>query len=341
MHHAKRADKRSRALSQAHASTITDPAVFERELEAEVAALPGTIHTLIFSSELLASRRTPEALAQLKALLDRFCDGYRIVCYMRRQDQQLVSRYSTLIRGRRTASDPLDSGADGLDYAEILEAWEDVFGFAAIAPRIFERGELHGDDVVVDFLTSIGARHHQPDGAEPERNASLVPAAQELLRLLNEDDRLSQPQMVQVRRSAMQGFVNQRFAGPGRLPSRAAAIEHFAAYQASNEAVRRRWFPERQALFSDDFSRYAEAATPAPSEGEILKVATAVIGHLLEVIAKSPARPGAAAERGGKPGKRKPEGKQRRSPAERVSMKAARAERKRDPTARSAQGKTA
>jgi hypothetical protein len=60
---------------------------YPAELEAEVAALPGSVHTLLFSTEHCHSRLHDEGVGRLKALLDRFCDDYRTVVYLRRQDE--------------------------------------------------------------------------------------------------------------------------------------------------------------------------------------------------------------------------------------------------------------
>ncbi|MBX9701862.1 MAG: hypothetical protein K2X74_20670, partial [Acetobacteraceae bacterium] len=277
------------------------PAMAER-FAAEMAALPEQAHTLVLTSEAFGAQLTrPQAVAPLKALLDRHVGAYRVVVYLRRQDEHAVSSFSTAMRaGEARRTGPLSGRPK--DYERLLDAWAGVFGQAAIRPRIFGRGELLDDDVVRDFLQTADVP--LPADATPptlERNASLRPEAQGFLARLAaharasgvvEDDFRALPN-----RARLIAALDARFAGPGLLPSRAEAMAFYDRCRAANERVRAAWFPDRPTLFPEDFSRYPETPGTPPSQEAMFEVALATVLALLAEDA--PPRPTHGARRAG------------------------------------------
>jgi tetratricopeptide (TPR) repeat protein len=274
------------------------------QLGAEIAALPASVRTVIFSNEHLSRQvATEEDAARLKALLDTWFDAYRILVYLRRQDEYAVSLYSTLLRAGRTDADVLAVGPEAdprLDWAALLDRWGAVFGHDALLPRVFDRGSFVNGDLLADMRAACGlAPLPVPDAADL-LNPSLTAPAQEFLRRLNlaargagepdEEDELhdvDEDETGEAERDAVEEagkaptfirqFLSTRFAGPGLRPSRAAAEAFVAHYAAANERVREDFFPARTSLFSTDFSRYPEAADPPPGPGQLLDVAIAVV----------------------------------------------------------------
>jgi hypothetical protein len=252
----------------------------------EMAALPAAAHTLVLTSEYFGNSLTrPDRVAPLKALLDRHVAAYRVVVYLRRQDEHAVSSFSTAMRaGEARRTGPLSSRPK--DYEALLEAWSAVFGPAAIRPRIFDRDALRGRDVVLDFLETAGIP--LPTGAtapSAARNTSIRPEAQAFLAHLAaharsmglvEDDFRAIPN-----RARLIAALDHRFAGPGLLPARAEAMAFYDRCRASNERVRAAWFPDRATLFPEDFSRYPEAATPPPTLQAMFEVALSTVLDLM------------------------------------------------------------
>ncbi|MBY0334091.1 MAG: hypothetical protein K2X49_25830 [Acetobacteraceae bacterium] len=280
----------------------TAPPVMAERFAAEMAALPDTVRTLVFTSEAFGSQLTrPERVAPLKALLDRHVGACRVVVYLRRQDEHAVSSFSTAMRAgepRRTA--PLSGRPK--DYEALLEAWSAAFGRAAIRPRIFGPGELVGDDVVADFLATAGIAL-PPDAMPPAlgRNPSLRPEAQRFLAHLAEHARASGVVEDDFRalpnRSRLIAALDARFAGRGSLPARAEAVAFLDRCREANERVRAAWFPERATLFAEDFSRYPEVADAPPTLEAMFEVALGTVLALLTEDAPKPDRGARQAER--------------------------------------------
>jgi hypothetical protein len=132
---------------------------------------------------------------------------------------------------------------------------------------------------VLDVLQACGIPRLPVPAGTRARNLSLVPAAQEFLRRSN----LAVAEGRGERRLGL-GRVGQvleaRFAGAGRLPSRAAARAFVAPFAESNERVRAAWFPDRASLFPEGFEEYPEEEPPPPGDAEVLEVAMTVIRDL-------------------------------------------------------------
>ncbi len=274
----------------------TAPRKMIRRFEEELAALPASIHTLVFSSEAFGARlATASSIAAIKALLDRHASTFRIVVYLRRQDEHAVSRFSTTLRTGETGRTwPL--GGRPKNYLALLSAWEGVFGRAALRPRLFLRSEFPGGDVVADFLKTAGIP--VPADATPpvvERNASLRPEAQLFLARFAEYARRAGAVGENFRTlpnlPRLIAALDAQFTGPGLLPTRAEAEAFLARASASNERVRRTWFPERATLFPMDFSRYPETEPEPPGPDALAEVGFAVILALLAAGPPAPAVP--------------------------------------------------
>lgn len=268
----------------------------------ELEAWPESIGTVIMSGEMMGQRlRKVSLVAGLKRALDPYFDRYRIIVYLRRQDEMSVSRYNTLLRNN--SSETLSLLDDPVDFEEMLRIWSEVFGREAIIPRLFARSELVGNDILADFASALGIA---ADGLEFDvgtRNPSYVPKAQEFLSALVEHTRrtgLAQDLSRLPNYIVMTQVLRREFAGKGLLPARKEAIAFVREVAASNEAVRSAWFPERERLFGDDFSQYPEERTGAPDAAALLSVAIPVVAELL---AKSAAR--VAPEGTAEPGRRR------------------------------------
>jgi hypothetical protein len=278
-----RADDLNRWLGVA---TEWDLARFRRTLRrtARLELLTTRAHTFIFSSEHLQSRLFhPDELQALKDFLDAFFSDVQVCVYLRRQDRVAVSRYSTDVKSGRTARTLLPSDPKTLsiyDYKRLLDRWAEVFGEDRLHPRICEPGDLIDGNIQADFqgVWQLG------DGLQqvPNRNESLKPEAQEFLRVLN----MRIPSVVDGHPNEMRYPVlralREHFSGPGLRPKRSDAEAFFARFEASNEAVRQRFFPERQTLFDDDFDQYPENPQHQFGFGDAMAVATKVIESMYE-----------------------------------------------------------
>ncbi len=123
--------------------------------------------------------------AKLKPLLSERFD-VKIVAYLRRQDEVLVSSFVQEIRGGMLS---LDTAMDDylgdrgrlklLDYDAVLAGWEEVFGFENVRVRLYE---AMAEGIERDFLSVLGLNVSGDfQFLEARRNAS---PALDLLRML-------------------------------------------------------------------------------------------------------------------------------------------------------------
>lgn len=281
-------------------------------LTAELNLLPDVVHTVIFSNEHCSQRiHTIEEVLRLKNFLRDYFSEVRVLVYLRRQDEYVVSNYSTRLRhGNFTGSDifPLseyrdDSAAPGsrgerstsnldtnpglgineknkigLDWAAMLDIWSSAFGRDQITVRIFDKKFFVEGDLILDFEDACGIPRVLLSES-PATNTSLVPEAQEFLRQLNIKRREVAKKDGGLPKipSAVRRELNVQYSGPGRLPSRAQAKKFFERYRDANERLRVEYFPDRPTVFTEDFSRYPEIPDPLPGEADVLRVALAML----------------------------------------------------------------
>ena len=262
----------------ARTGSMTSLDLLRKNLEAEIAALSSTVHTVIFSSEHLSAKiASDEDARRLRRFLDSWFESYRIVLYIRRQDERAVSGYSTLLRqGLNVESVLRHSKLRRLDYLPILERYGAAFGQDALAPRLFVRDAFKDGDLLTDFREVAGLPE-LPNMPPKALNPSFSAAAQEFMRRLNAArGRDEEHDKIPIR---VRDILFARYPGTGRRPSRKEALEYYGAFSESNEKIRAAWFPDRATLFPEDFSRYPEEGDPLPTDAELLEVALTVVAE--------------------------------------------------------------
>jgi len=235
---------------------------FRAEFARELAGMPAGTRLLLISAEQMSGLLDTEArVAALRDLLAPFVSRMRVVMYLRRQDSHFASGYTQALRVGHVGPPVLPKvGPEGrrdYDYAALLDLWARVFGDAAIAPRIFEPESLLNRDVVDDFLALCGIALEVPrDDPDRQSNLSLTPGGIALVRAmagkLGEQLNGSSPLWRRFVAAA-----NDALPGRGWRPDAAEAAAFLARFAEVNEAVRRRWFPEKAVLF----------AAPPPTDG--------------------------------------------------------------------------
>jgi len=256
-------------------------AITPAALRAALDALPDEVRVCVLSAEMMGQRMGREGVLAYRDLLAPYFDRFRVVVYLRRQDQLDVSRHSTTLRrGDRGRMLQMP-----LDYARILDEWADAFGRDALRPRLFGRAELVDGDVIADFVAAAELPPVAPATIGQEINPSLDAAAQTLLAKLGKRCRetMGTHLMGLHGQLGLIAYLDRTHAGVGRLPSRADAEAFLAQASEGNERVRREWFPERATLFDEDFSAYPTEATPDPPVHRQLALAHDVILALLAV----------------------------------------------------------
>ena len=250
-----------------------------RELNDEIAALPDSVHTLVFSNEHLHSNLLdPEETANLRDIVGAYAAETQIIAYLRRQDELSVSLFSTRIKGGEPWKQvfPAVQGPEALpyyfDYQQILQNYAAAFGEAAITPRVFERARMHDGDLVADFLHAAKIPYHDSLVRVPRQNESLSRAALYTLSLLNK----SVPPWIggkwNMNRDNLVEILEEKFAFNEPLASREETEAFYRNFRPSNDAVRQRYFPSLPTLFDDDFSKYPAAGAVLPELTEVADI---------------------------------------------------------------------
>lgn len=237
--------------------TISQLARFRSDLHAEL-KVEITKHSparMIISNEHLSSRLlSPAEIDRVRNFVGEFADDIAVLIYIRRQDNALLSSYSTYVRtgGTDEIEYPAQSKIDGkYDYAKIISRWREIFGPKSIRVRRFGREYLPDGDVIKDFVEAadLSSIKLQPIEA---RNRALGRAAIELLRLINRDA----PPFIDNRHNPLRGNLvelierysdDRVFVPRSDIPRRL-----FESLRESNETVRAEYFPGSSSLFNED-----------------------------------------------------------------------------------------
>ncbi|WP_068114119.1 hypothetical protein [Tropicimonas marinistellae] len=223
--------------------------------------------TWVFSCEDLGTlSRTPELVRALDDWMGQFFSDIRYLCYIRRQEDRLLSRYSQVLRqGSTQTLDGFLRNASGWDYFELAQTWVNGVGRDRFSLRLLEPDALAGGDLVADFAQAIGI---DPSGlpVPPRANEALSVGVAEFLRRANiclkERGIRRRPdvekRLREVEKTLMNSAVSDR-----RLALSAAQVDQIRRANAqSNEKLRAAFFPERDALFPP-----TSAASCSKSEG--------------------------------------------------------------------------
>jgi hypothetical protein len=145
--------------------------------------------TAFMSGEHCSSRLLDDSEVQwLKDQLSPFFDKMHIVVYIRRQDDYLLSTYSTSVKSGATAplSFPPERAIEQrYDHWDMLQRWARVFGRDKVVCRKFERAMLKSGDIVDDVIDIVGIDPALGFERPEDVNEALDAETLEFLRLFN------------------------------------------------------------------------------------------------------------------------------------------------------------
>ncbi|MFD0978141.1 hypothetical protein [Tropicimonas aquimaris] len=218
--------------------------------------------TWIFSSEDLGSlTTTPELAKALDGWMGQFFSEVRYVCYIRRQEDWLLSRYSqTLRHGATHTLDEFLENAKQRNYHEMGKLWCDAVGSDRFVLRLLEPDAMKDGDLIADFADAVGIDHTGLT-VPPRKNEALSVAAAEFLRQAN-----VKLQQVGGRR-AVTDLMRDAESRLMQLPSAERKLVLTAgqiasireANEGTNRKLREDFFPQRSEMFPPK-------AKPAPSD---------------------------------------------------------------------------
>jgi hypothetical protein len=257
-------------------SAVTHVRRASRRVRQQIRALRP--RTLVLSSEQLSAEvRSPDDISRFAAWVRNYDSTPTIVVYLRRQDLWLLSRYSMqILYGATHSFEVPDTAATGpgtlFDYRGLVDSWSGEFGKENIVVRVFEREQLVGGDVVLDFMDVIGesALGSLPHPGHP--NTSLDASGIEFMRLFNQHV----PHMLDngpnpMRRRLIPAMETLPKSGKSWTLPADLARDFVARFSEGNAEIARNYLGSGdERLFSGDF---ADGALP---EGRLLSPERAV-----------------------------------------------------------------
>ncbi|MGC9371136.1 MAG: hypothetical protein ACP5DX_16495 [Paracoccaceae bacterium] len=225
----------------------------------QVAEAPEGVHTMVMSSEnLVANLRGRVGVQNLAELLRPHFDDIRIVIYLRRQDDAILSMYGEFMRrgfSDATFEQFMERVLGGgpvmpyLAYEDLLKQWIAVFGRKAITVRLFDRKRMRGGDILSDFMAQVlGEVPQDIAGLTPsqEDNIGLSAPALEFLRRMQPHLPFIKDGKVNPVRARLQKRINELPSKPRpRMTAEQSqrVMEHF---RSSNEWLGKAFFPKRK-----------------------------------------------------------------------------------------------
>jgi hypothetical protein len=161
---------------------------FRRQLIREIDQ--SGLSRVLLSNEILYRRPDAASLRRLRRLTDKIATSLRLVVYLRRQDDHMISRYQQMIWNgteiRRLDEYAQQDTSFPYNYAARLRTWKRLLEPDEFIVRRFERNSFVSGSLVQDFLDAAGVDVQVADLEQvPRLNESLDAESLEFLRLFN------------------------------------------------------------------------------------------------------------------------------------------------------------
>lgn len=230
----------------------SDPAEFRQDFERMLLAEieESGLKRAIFTDEGLFTTSEP-TLGRLGRFSHRIGRSVRLVAYLRRQDDHLISLYQQKVKVGLTERlhDWVDTDlSDTYDYRARLHKFQRQVNPTELIVRRFERASFTGGSLYQDFLDASGVDVRAEEMERgPDRNRSLDAESVEFLRLMNlyrVENKGAVPGLIDNRRWAR--LLAEASTGPvlslptGRLDA------FMAQWREPNEVVAREFLHQRE-----------------------------------------------------------------------------------------------
>jgi hypothetical protein len=219
----------------------------QRKLRKEIAE--ADLPRVLFSDEALYGFRG-DLLARLRAFTDELGGQVRIVVYLRRQDDHLISYYQQQVKvgeTQRLVDWARTDRSSTYDYAQRLAEWRQGMEHAELVVRRFERSAFRDGSLEADFLEAADIKGVPAIPVE-RKNESMSAEATEFFRLYNLC--VSEHGDYGVNRIQLVNRLVERSTGPA-LTLPADALDAFLGqWEDVNDEVARDYFGDDR-LFHD------------------------------------------------------------------------------------------
>lgn len=179
-------NSRKKFISRSKSWNLQDVMNFPKKLNDEISKYRKKLNKIIFTNEGLSvsviSKNEFKALKEIVCIKDY---QVKVVLYLRRQDDYILSAYSTNVRRGRTSEFNISDKINVLEYDKFLNLWEEEFGFENLIVRVYDKMEFHNNNILYDFAKTVGINTEKLLFKEEPINKSLDSEKLEFLRLFN------------------------------------------------------------------------------------------------------------------------------------------------------------
>jgi hypothetical protein len=219
---------------------------------------------LVLSNEHIHSRlRSVERLIKLREFVQRFAQRIQIVVYIRAQYEMARAFANTALRNGSvvTRGVPLIKSSDQyFDLNGLVSRLSEVLGEESITVRLYPEVRHPQNDVVVDFADVLGLDASRLRFPQRE-NTSFDLLGTSFINEINERLRFADESSRWLVSDKITAFLSAKHRGKGVVASPQEIREFMAPFAAGNEAIRSKWFADREQLFDLDAGT-PEAADP-------------------------------------------------------------------------------
>jgi len=192
-------------------------------------------------------------ISGLHSFLTELFDDVTYVCYLRRQEDWIASRYSQALRSGHvlTLDEHTQKQMSSVSAEERVNLWTSVVGTDRLNLRLLESDWLTGGDLITDFMDLTGVEN--ADFESPERtNESFTPQSAEFARLINiacRNRKGAKKKTEELRRRVMRSLTVQS-TGRDKLRLTPDQVDRVRAHYADENArLAAEWFPGRETLY--------------------------------------------------------------------------------------------
>lgn len=221
----------------------------------------------IISCETLHSRlTTTEELEKLKGILAPLFDQIRILIYLRNPIDLAVSRLTEAAKCAmpiKIPTPPKHTEFDICNHRQTIERWRQCMGEESLMPRLYDKKRLIKNSILDDFIhfcQIADSGMNKPSAQNPSMSAYGLKLLSEVNRHVPR--RRIDGSLIKSRWKLVCHIMKHLRGGEKYQPNREEILTYNKHYKASNEWVRKNYFPNQATLFDDDYSANISVQSP-------------------------------------------------------------------------------
>jgi len=208
----------------------------------------------IISSEHLQSRLTAdEELLRLKRILTSLFEEIKIVIYLRKPIEGMISTWSTLVKAggiQETLPSPNSIHSNIYKHKDTILRWRNAFPESELIPRLFQKESFVDNDLIRDFSFTSGINTGNLKLHSTQHNTAMSHHGIRLLSRINKEIPAFKENKENPVRQGLSDYIQSYFSGfPKYLPSEKELQSFEDLYADSDEWVRKEYFPNRAKLW--------------------------------------------------------------------------------------------